>query len=253
MGLVGEVVPHDELDAEAEAIERIALTGPKARAAMKRDLNRRLRPHDPDLIRRSIGTPGDGRRHARLHREACGGLAARLNAEGDNLTHAYEEGPCSRLPVSTHCACTPTVAAGCAKPCEPRASTGWSCSAPTNVEYAGGRPPVADAMRMHLEPVVVIAPASGPFVICTRFPDDLPARTVEAEGDLVRPPIEAEYPEGVAALAALIRETVPSASRIGFDEFTVSDDRDVAGAAAGRGDHGRYGGDSRGSPDQERR
>ena len=33
-------------------------------------------------------------------------------------------------------------------------------------------------------------------------------------------PIETEYPEGVAALAALIRETLPSASRIGFDEFT---------------------------------
>jgi Xaa-Pro dipeptidase len=91
----------------------------------------------------------------------------------------------------------------------------------TNVEYAGGSPPVADAMRMHLEPVVVIAPASGPFVICTRFPDDLPAAlTVAAESDLVRPPIEVEYPEGVAALAALIRETLPSASRIGFDEFT---------------------------------
>jgi Xaa-Pro aminopeptidase len=90
----------------------------------------------------------------------------------------------------------------------------------TNVEYAGARPPVADAMRMHLEPVVVIAPASGPFVICTRFPEDLPAHTVAAESDVVRPPLETEYPEGVAALAALIRETLPDASRIGFDEFT---------------------------------
>jgi Xaa-Pro dipeptidase len=90
----------------------------------------------------------------------------------------------------------------------------------TNVEYAGGHPPVADAMRMHLEPVVVIAPASGPFVICTRFPDDLPAGTVSAGSDIVRPPIETEYPEGVATLAELIRETLPAASRIGFDEFT---------------------------------
>ena len=90
----------------------------------------------------------------------------------------------------------------------------------TNVEYAGGRPPVADAMRMHLEPVVVIAPVSGPFIICTRFPEGLPAYSTGAESDQVRPPIEVEYPEGVTALAALIREMLPSASRIGFDEFT---------------------------------
>ena len=75
-------------------------------------------------------------------------------------------------------------------------------------------------MRMHLEPVVVIAPASGPFVICTRFPDDLPARTVEAEGDLVRPPIAVEFTEGAEALARAIAETVPGARRIGIDEFT---------------------------------
>ena len=84
----------------------------------------------------------------------------------------------------------------------------------TNVEYAGGRPPVADAMRMHLEPVVVIAPASGPFVICTRFPEDLPAHATGGESDLVRPPIEIEYPEGVTALAALIRETLPVRSHV---------------------------------------
>ncbi len=58
MGLVGKVVAHAELDAETDrALAAIANTGPLARAAIKRDLNRYLRPHDPDLIRRSIGTP----------------------------------------------------------------------------------------------------------------------------------------------------------------------------------------------------
>jgi Xaa-Pro aminopeptidase len=86
----------------------------------------------------------------------------------------------------------------------------------TNVEYAGGSPPVADAMRMHLEPVMVIAPRSGPFVICTRFPDT-PARV---DGDVVRPPIETEYAEGVSTLVGALRDHVPSATRIGFDELT---------------------------------
>jgi enoyl-CoA hydratase len=55
MGLVGAVVPHDELDAKVdEALERIALTGPKARTAVKRDLNRRLPVADVDLFRKAI-------------------------------------------------------------------------------------------------------------------------------------------------------------------------------------------------------
>jgi enoyl-CoA hydratase len=55
MGLVGAVVPHDELDARvSEAIERIALTGPRARTAVKRDLNRRLPVADVDLFRKAI-------------------------------------------------------------------------------------------------------------------------------------------------------------------------------------------------------
>jgi Xaa-Pro aminopeptidase len=86
----------------------------------------------------------------------------------------------------------------------------------TNAEYAGASPPVADAMRMHFEPVVVIAPARGPFTICTRFPEQLVSDT----DDLVHPAIETEYSEGVAQLAALVRDIVPAASRIGFDEFT---------------------------------
>jgi Xaa-Pro aminopeptidase len=91
----------------------------------------------------------------------------------------------------------------------------------TNAEYAGASPPVADAMRMHFEPVVVVVPASGPFVVCTRFPEELrPGNGDPESSDVVHPAIETEYPEGVAQLAALVRDVVPSASRIGFDEFT---------------------------------
>ncbi len=55
MGLVGVVVPHDELDAHVDAaIAQIALTGPAARAAVKRELNQRLPPVDVGLFYRAI-------------------------------------------------------------------------------------------------------------------------------------------------------------------------------------------------------
>jgi enoyl-CoA hydratase/carnithine racemase len=58
MGLVGKVVPHEQLDAEVDrALAAISRTGPLARATIKRDINRRLPAHDTDLMRRSIGTP----------------------------------------------------------------------------------------------------------------------------------------------------------------------------------------------------
>lgn len=58
MGLVGKVVPHDRLDAEVDRVlAAIALTGPRARAAIKRDLNRRLPAHDTQLFHQSINTP----------------------------------------------------------------------------------------------------------------------------------------------------------------------------------------------------
>ncbi len=58
MGLVGTVVPHEELDAHVEwVLEQIALTGPAARAAVKRDLNARLPATDVGLFHRSIATP----------------------------------------------------------------------------------------------------------------------------------------------------------------------------------------------------
>lgn len=51
MGLVGEVVPHDELDARTEWIlQQIRSTGPVARATIKRDLNAQLRPSDVALF-----------------------------------------------------------------------------------------------------------------------------------------------------------------------------------------------------------
>jgi enoyl-CoA hydratase len=51
MGLVGAVVPHDELDAKVEwALEQISRTGPSARAVLKRDINSHLRPADMSLF-----------------------------------------------------------------------------------------------------------------------------------------------------------------------------------------------------------
>ncbi len=55
MGLVGQVVPHDELDAAvATALEQIAATGPAARRAVKRDLNTRLAVPDVALFFNAI-------------------------------------------------------------------------------------------------------------------------------------------------------------------------------------------------------
>jgi enoyl-CoA hydratase/carnithine racemase len=58
MGLVGAVVPHDELDDHVDAvIDQIARTGPQARAAVKRELNQRLPPVDVGLFHRAIRSP----------------------------------------------------------------------------------------------------------------------------------------------------------------------------------------------------
>ncbi len=55
MGLVGAVVPHDELDAHVDAvIAQLALTGPAARAAVKREINQRLPRVDVGLFDRAI-------------------------------------------------------------------------------------------------------------------------------------------------------------------------------------------------------
>jgi enoyl-CoA hydratase/carnithine racemase len=58
MGLVGVVVPHDELDERVDAvIAQIALTGPVARAAVKREINQRLPVADVGLFFRAIRSP----------------------------------------------------------------------------------------------------------------------------------------------------------------------------------------------------
>lgn len=58
MGLVGKVVPSDELAAHTEwVLTQISATGPEARAAIKKDLNRRLPAPDTGLFVRSISSP----------------------------------------------------------------------------------------------------------------------------------------------------------------------------------------------------
>lgn len=58
MGLIGEVVPHDELAERTDwVLEQISATGPDARAAIKRDLNARLPQHDTGMFHRSMMSP----------------------------------------------------------------------------------------------------------------------------------------------------------------------------------------------------
>ena len=55
MGLVSRVVPHEKLDeAVEETIAQIRLTGPAARRALKRDLNRHLPPLDTGMFQDSL-------------------------------------------------------------------------------------------------------------------------------------------------------------------------------------------------------
>lgn len=58
LGLVGAVVPHEQLDRRvAELLAQVRRTGPKARAAVKRQINRGLAEPDVDLFRRAILSP----------------------------------------------------------------------------------------------------------------------------------------------------------------------------------------------------
>jgi enoyl-CoA hydratase len=53
MGLIAKVVPHGDLDAETDwVLEQVSLTGPEARAAVKKDMNRRLPSADIALFHR---------------------------------------------------------------------------------------------------------------------------------------------------------------------------------------------------------
>ncbi|MDG4669157.1 enoyl-CoA hydratase/isomerase family protein [Mycobacterium sp. 236(2023)] len=57
LGLVGKVVPHDDLRAETAALlDRVRNTGPAARAAMKREMARALPPVDVSGYWASMGT-----------------------------------------------------------------------------------------------------------------------------------------------------------------------------------------------------
>jgi enoyl-CoA hydratase/carnithine racemase len=57
MGLVSRVVPHDELDGEVEqTIAAVRQTGPLARTALKRDLNRQLPPLDVAMFVDSLAS-----------------------------------------------------------------------------------------------------------------------------------------------------------------------------------------------------
>ena len=58
MGLIGKVVPHDAFEEHVEwAVDQIKLTGPKARAMLKADINRRLPEPDINMFRQSIMSP----------------------------------------------------------------------------------------------------------------------------------------------------------------------------------------------------
>jgi len=58
MGLVGKVVPHAEFERHvAWALEQIKRTGPRARALLKADVNRRLPQPDVALFRQAIQSP----------------------------------------------------------------------------------------------------------------------------------------------------------------------------------------------------
>ena len=89
---------------------------------------------------------------------------------------------------------------------------------PSNQEYAGVARPVAEAMRMHYEPVVVLVPAGGePPHVFTATAEGVPP---EVPAERVHAPLAIEFPEGVAALARAVQECLPGARRVGIDELT---------------------------------
>src|SRR5262249_38654781 len=57
MGLISRVVPHDQLDtAVTETIQAVRQTGPRARTALKRDINRHLPPIDFAMFAESLAS-----------------------------------------------------------------------------------------------------------------------------------------------------------------------------------------------------
>ena len=87
---------------------------------------------------------------------------------------------------------------------------------PSNHNYVGVGRAFADAARVHHETVAVVFRANGDTHVWTPFPEavnDVDLAHVHRELPL-------EYDEGVDALLHAVREIVPGATRIGFDELT---------------------------------
>ena len=122
---------------------------------------------------------------------------------------------------------------------------------PSNQEYAGIRQPPNDAMRMHHEPVVVIVTAGGdaPFV-WTGFPEGVPD---DVPAEQVHGPLPLEYPEGVQALTASVRDVAPGAGALALRRDDVADDRHAPRPAPRRRAGRRHDGDGHGPHDQDAR
>jgi Xaa-Pro dipeptidase len=88
---------------------------------------------------------------------------------------------------------------------------------PSNAWYAGVAQPLADAMRMHYEPTVVIVDPTGEPHVWTHHPEGVPP---EVPADHVHPGLHLEFDEGLVGLAGAIGEALPGARRVGIDELT---------------------------------
>jgi Xaa-Pro aminopeptidase len=88
---------------------------------------------------------------------------------------------------------------------------------PSNAMYCGVAQPLADAMRMHYEPTVVIVGRDGDPHVWTHFPEGVPP---EVPADRVHPGLHTEFTEGMKGLAAAIADVLPGAQQVGVDELT---------------------------------
>jgi Xaa-Pro aminopeptidase len=88
---------------------------------------------------------------------------------------------------------------------------------PSYHQYVGVGRAFADAARVHHETVTVLFRADGDTHVWTPFPE---AVTDVIDAAQVHRELPLEYDEGVDALLQAVRELVPGATRIGFDELT---------------------------------
>ena len=87
---------------------------------------------------------------------------------------------------------------------------------PSNQQYVGITRAFADAARVHHETVSVLFGADGALHVWTPFPEGV----TDVDPGHVHRELPLEYEEGVDALLRAVREIVPGAKRIGFDELT---------------------------------